>query len=72
MDAISAARSGVVSAMSALDGAGVNLSNAFSGGGGEPTAAVIAHIDASNALRASLKALKTTDNLFKALLDIKV
>jgi hypothetical protein len=71
LDAISAARSGVVSAISRLDSAGANLSNAFSGGG-DATTAVIDHIKASHALRASLATLKTTDNLFKALLDIKV
>jgi hypothetical protein len=71
LDAISSARSGVVNAMSSLDSAGANLSNAFSNGG-DPTTAVVDHIKASNALRASLATLKTGDHLFKALLDIKV
>jgi hypothetical protein len=71
LDAISSARSGVISAMSRLDSAGANLSNAFSRGG-DPTTAVLDHIKAGNALRASLATLKTTDNLFKAVLDIKV
>jgi hypothetical protein len=71
LDAISSARSGVVNAMSSLDSAGTNLSNAFSNGG-DPAAAVVDHIKATNALRASLATLKTTNHLFKALLDIKV
>jgi hypothetical protein len=71
LDAINSARSGVVNAMSSLDSTGSNLSNAFANGG-DPTAAVIDHIKASHALRASLATLKTTDNLFKALLDIVV
>jgi hypothetical protein len=71
LDAISAARSRVVNAISSLDSAGADLSNGFSGGG-DPTTAVIDHIKASHALRASLATLKTTDNLFKSLLDIKV
>lgn len=71
MDAISSARSGVISAMSSLDSAGANLSNAFSGGG-DPTTAVVDQIKAGNALRASLATLKTADNLLRAVLDIKV
>lgn len=71
MDAISSARTGVVNAMSSLDSAGANLSNAFANGG-DPNTAVIDQIKASHALRASLATLKTTDNLFKALLDIVV
>jgi hypothetical protein len=71
LDAISAARSDVVGAISSLDSGGAGLSNAFSHGG-DPTTAVVGHIKASNALRASLATLKTTDNLFKALLDIRV
>jgi len=71
MDAISTARTGVVKAVAALDRAGANLSNAFANGG-DPNTAVIDEIKASRALRASLATLKTTDNLFKALLDIKV
>jgi hypothetical protein len=71
MDAINSARSGVVNAMSALDSASANLSNAFTGDG-DPNTAVIDQIKASHALRASLATLKTTDNLFKALLDIVV
>ena len=71
MDAISTARTGVVNAISKLDSAGADLSNAFANGG-DPTTAAIDQIKASHALRASLATLKTTDNLFRALLDIKV
>jgi hypothetical protein len=71
LDAISTARSGVVNAMSNLGTADANLSNAFANGGDLNTA-VIDQIKASNALRASLGTLKTTDNLVKALLDIVV
>ena len=71
MDAISSARSGVVNAMSSLDSAGTNLSNAFSQGE-DPTKAAVDQIKAGVALRASLATLKTGDRLFKSLLDIKV
>jgi len=71
LDAISSARSGVVNAMSNLDSAGANLSNAFTDHQ-DPTAAMLDQVKAGAALRASLASLKTTDKLFTALLDIKV
>jgi hypothetical protein len=71
LDAISSARAGVVNAMSSLDSAGTNLSNTFSKGE-DPTKAVVDHVKAGAALRASLATLKTGDHLFKSLLDIKV
>jgi hypothetical protein len=71
LDAISSARSGVVNAMSSLDSAGTNLSNAFSRGE-DPTKATVDLVKAGDALRASLAAMKTGDHLFKSLLDIKV
>lgn len=71
MDAISSARSGVVNAMSSLDSAGTNLSNAFSKGE-DPTRAAADLAKAGEALRASLATLKTGDHFLNTLLDIKV
>jgi hypothetical protein len=73
LDAISAARSGVISAISRFDGASADLANAFSGGGNQdPATAVIAQDQASEAFRASLAAIETSNKMFKALLDITV
>jgi hypothetical protein len=73
LDAISAAKSGVVSAIARFDGASADLTNAFTGrDNADPAIAVVEQANARNALRASLATLKTANKTFKALLDIKV
>jgi hypothetical protein len=73
LDAISAARSGIVHAIAQFDGASTNLANAFSGrGNADPTQAVVAQTQASQAFRASAATLKASNSMFKALLDITV
>jgi|HubBroStandDraft_4_1064222.scaffolds.fasta_scaffold68989_2 hypothetical protein len=73
MDAISAARTGVLSAVQGFDGASADFANAFTRHGGENAAsAAVSLINGRNGVRASIAALKAAVNTQKALLDIKV
>ena len=73
LDAISAARSGVLNAISRFDGASTDLANAFSGRSQtDPSIAIVEQANARTAFQASLATLKTANKTFKALLDIKV
>jgi hypothetical protein len=73
LDAISAAKSGVVNAISRFDSASNDLANAFSGqGNADVGAAIVAQANARTAFSASLATLKTSTKMFKALLDITV
>jgi hypothetical protein len=73
VDPISAARTGVVSAVQSFDGAGADFANAFTRRGGDNAAnAAVGLINAGNGLRASLAAFKVVTKTQKALLDIKV
>ena len=73
VDAISAARSGLINAVARFDGASTDLSNAFSGRSQtDPSVAIIEQANARTAFQASLATLKTANKTFKSLLDIKV
>jgi hypothetical protein len=73
LDPISAARTGVLTAVQSFDGAGADFANAFTrGGGGDPASAAVGLINARNGVRASLAAFKVATKTQKALLDITV
>ncbi|HLI66781.1 MAG TPA: hypothetical protein VKU90_10490 [Caulobacteraceae bacterium] len=74
MDAISAARTGLITAVQRFDGASANLMNAFTGSSGSPdaAAAVVAQLNARTAFNASLATTRAANRMFKSLLDITV
>jgi hypothetical protein len=73
MDAISAARAGVLTSVQSFNGAGADFANAFTRRGGENAAsAAVNLINGRNGVRASIAALKAATNTQKALLDITV
>jgi hypothetical protein len=73
MDAISAARTGVLNAVQSFDGAGAEFANAFTRrGGGNAASATVRLINARNSVRATVEALNAATKTQKALLDIKV
>jgi hypothetical protein len=72
MDAVSAARSGMVGAAARFEGATLRLATAFVPPVNEPISAIVEELDARSAFRASAATLGATNKTFKALLDIKV
>jgi hypothetical protein len=71
MNAISSAQQGMLSAVRNFDSASTNLQNAAVGQGDIASAAV-GQVDAKTAFEASAGVLKTSQDMFKALLDITV
>ena len=73
MDAISAARTGVMNAVQSFDGASAEFTNAFTRRGGDnAVSAAVSMIYAKNGVRASAAVLKAAVKMQKSLLDIKV
>jgi hypothetical protein len=74
LDPISAARTGVLSAVQSFDGAGADFANAFTrgGAGDNPANAAVRVVNGRNGVRASLAAFKVAVKTQKALLDITV
>jgi hypothetical protein len=74
LDPISAARTGVLTAVQSFDGAGADFANAFTrrGGGDNTATAAVGLINGRNGVRASLAAFKVATKTQRALLDITV
>jgi hypothetical protein len=73
MNAITMAQQGMISAAASFDRASLSLQSAVTGQGpGDATAAVVDQTGAKTAFEASAGVLKTSQDMFKALLDITV
>jgi flagellar hook protein FlgE len=72
MDPISTAASGLMAASSRFDAASANVVAAANGPTGDLATSLVDQIGAKTQFQASAGVLKTTHDMFKALLDITV